>query len=98
MPRALVYRILRKCIVKIVFNCANVSQEEPYKLQVLGRDLDNMEVMAADFLPMNKQLYIVSADGDCDLHVFQYDPESKSSLSCNSYGTDQVRSQIVTGH
>lgn len=59
-------------------------------MQVFGRDLDNMEVMAADFLPMNKQLYIISADGDCDLHVFQYDPESKSSQSWESYDTDTI--------
>ena len=45
---------------------------------MLGKDVDDMEVMAADFLPIDRQLYIVSADGNGDLHVFQYDPESKS--------------------
>lgn len=69
--------------------------EEPYKLQVLGKDVDDMEVMAADFLPIDRQLYIVSADGNGDLHVFQYDPENPKS----SRGTELLhRSTFHTGY
>jgi cleavage and polyadenylation specificity factor subunit 1 len=35
--------------------------------------------MAAEFLPDGKNLYIVAADGDGDLHVMQFDPESPES-------------------
>ncbi|KAJ9610046.1 mRNA cleavage and polyadenylation factor subunit [Cladophialophora chaetospira] len=49
--------------------------EEPYKLQILGRDLENPSVLAAEFLPDGKQLHIVSSDEDGVLRVLQYDPE-----------------------
>lgn len=51
--------------------------EEPYKLALMGKDSINLDVVVADFLPDGKELYIVAADGNCDLHVFQYDPERK---------------------
>lgn len=35
-----------------------------------------MEVLAAEFLPFEGQLYLVVVDADLDLHVLQYDPES----------------------
>ena len=35
--------------------------------------------MAAEFLPDGKRLYIIAADGDGDLHVLQFDPESPES-------------------
>ncbi|KIY00921.1 uncharacterized protein Z520_03587 [Fonsecaea multimorphosa CBS 102226] len=50
--------------------------EEPYKLQILGRDLENPAVLAAEFLPDGKQLYIISSDEDGTLRVLQYDPEN----------------------
>jgi cleavage and polyadenylation specificity factor subunit 1 len=50
--------------------------EEPYKLQILGRDLDNPAVLEAEFLPAAKQLYIISAGEDGVLRVLQYDPEN----------------------
>lgn len=50
--------------------------EEPYKLQILGRDLENPAVVAAEFLPDGKQLYIISSDEDGVVRVLQYDPEN----------------------
>ena len=35
--------------------------------------------MAAEFLPDGKNLYIIAADADGDLHVMQFDPESPES-------------------
>lgn len=35
--------------------------------------------MAAEFLPDGKNLYLIAADGDGDLHVMQFDPESPES-------------------
>ena len=40
-----------------------------------------MEVLAAEFLPWEKNLYILTADGDSNLHVFQYDHENLRSVS-----------------
>jgi cleavage and polyadenylation specificity factor subunit 1 len=53
--------------------------EEPYKLQLIGSDQMNGDVLAADFLPDGKQLFIVSSDGNGDLSVMQYDPENPKS-------------------
>ncbi|KAI1618471.1 histone H2A [Exophiala viscosa] len=50
--------------------------EEPYKLQILGRDLENPPVLAAEFLPSGKELFIISADESGVLRVLQFDPEN----------------------
>ena len=39
-----------------------------------------MEVVAADFLPFEGQLYLIVIDAVMDMHVLQYDPERTSSL------------------
>lgn len=44
---------------------------------LFGKSRAHMEVMAAEFLPHDKQLYLMVADADCNLHVLQYDPERK---------------------
>ncbi|KAL5365766.1 CPSF A subunit region-domain-containing protein [Aspergillus floccosus] len=53
--------------------------EEPYKMSLFAKDLDYLDVLAADFLPDGRKLYVVVADGDCNLHVLQYDPEDPKS-------------------
>lgn len=53
--------------------------EEPYKMTLLGRDLENPEVVAGDFLPSGKELYIIISDGDGRLRILQYDPENPKS-------------------
>ncbi|PYH72415.1 cleavage/polyadenylation factor CFT1 [Aspergillus vadensis CBS 113365] len=53
--------------------------EEPYKMSLFAKDLDYLEVSAAEFLPDGKRLFIVVADGDCNIHVLQYDPEDPKS-------------------
>ena len=50
--------------------------EEPYKMQLLGRDLENPDCLAADFLPTGKELYIISSDANGQLRILQYDPEN----------------------
>lgn len=69
--------------------------EEPYKMILFGKSTTNMEVVAADLLPDGKDLYIVVADADCNLHIFQYDPERKfsshSSVSSSQLGTLLIR-------
>lgn len=54
---------------------------EPYRLTPLGRTGTQMEVMAAEFLPFDGQLFIMIIDADMDLHVLQYDPENPKSMS-----------------
>ncbi|TAQ83615.1 hypothetical protein B7494_g8060 [Chlorociboria aeruginascens] len=54
--------------------------EEPYKMLLFGKSATNMEVVAADLLPDGKDLYIIAADADCNLHVMQFDPEHPKSL------------------
>lgn len=69
--------------------------EEPYKIRVLGKSRTHMEVVCADFLPADGQLFILIVDADMDLHVLQYDPENPKSLS----GTRLIhRSTFHLGH
>lgn len=51
--------------------------EEPYRMQLFGKSTTNLEVVTADFLPDGKNLYLVAADMNGEIHVFQYDPERK---------------------
>ncbi|QDS67966.1 hypothetical protein FKW77_009040 [Venturia effusa] len=55
--------------------------EEPYKMFLFGKGRSRMEVITAEFLPHNKNLFILVADADCNLHVYQFDPEHPQSLS-----------------
>lgn len=47
-------------------------------MMLFGKSAKNMEIMEADLLPDGKELYIVAADSDCNLHIMQFDPERKS--------------------
>ncbi|KAL8707272.1 MAG: hypothetical protein Q9225_007788, partial [Loekoesia sp. 1 TL-2023] len=49
--------------------------EDPYQLRLFGKSPSHIEVLAADFLPVGKQLYLVIADADSNIHVLQFDPE-----------------------
>lgn len=53
-----------------------ISQEEPYKMMLFGRSKNRLEVIAAEFLPYEKQLHIIVADAEMNLQVLQFDPES----------------------
>ncbi|KAL4802870.1 CPSF A subunit region-domain-containing protein [Aspergillus unguis] len=53
--------------------------EEPYKMSLFAKDLDYLEVLAADFLPDGNKLFMVVADSDCNLYILQYDPEDPAS-------------------
>lgn len=55
--------------------------EEPYQLRLFGKSNPHIEVLAADFLPDAKALYLVVADADSNVHVLQFDPENPKSLS-----------------
>ncbi|KAL9608934.1 MAG: hypothetical protein Q9167_006257 [Letrouitia subvulpina] len=55
--------------------------EEPYQLRLFGKSNPHIEVLAADFMPDAKALYLVIADADSNVHVLQFDPENPKSLS-----------------
>lgn len=46
-------------------------------MTLFGKQSHDMEVVVADILPIGRELYIVVADGDCNLHILQFDPERK---------------------
>ena len=46
-------------------------------MSLFAKDAEYLEVVAADFLPEGKKLYILVSDSDCNLHVLQYDPEGE---------------------
>ncbi|KAI4101275.1 MAG: hypothetical protein L6R37_005018 [Teloschistes peruensis] len=55
--------------------------EEPYQLRLFGKSANQMEVLAADFLPNGKSLYLIVADADSVIHILQFDPEHPKSLT-----------------
>ncbi|OJJ46311.1 hypothetical protein ASPZODRAFT_133341 [Penicilliopsis zonata CBS 506.65] len=69
--------------------------EEPYKITLFGKDSDYLDVVAADFLPDGKRLYMLVADGECNLHILQYDPEDPKSSNGDRLLN---RSKFHTGH
>ncbi|ODH13612.1 hypothetical protein ACO22_07085 [Paracoccidioides brasiliensis] len=75
--------------------------EEPYKLSLFSKDDGSLQVMAADFLPDGKRLFIMVADDDCNIHVLQYDPEDPGSakgdrlLHRSTFHTGQFASTLT---
>lgn len=53
--------------------------EEPYKMMLFGKSNTKLEVLNVDFLPDGKELFIIAADADANIHVLQFDPERKCS-------------------
>ncbi|PVI08231.1 hypothetical protein DM02DRAFT_666191 [Periconia macrospinosa] len=69
--------------------------EEPYKMMLFGRSKNNIEVLAGEFLPFEKQLHIVIADADMNIQILQYDPDNPKSMA----GLRLLhRSTFHTGH
>jgi uncharacterized protein (DUF952 family) len=46
---------------------------------VFSKTAHNIEVIAADFLPDGKDLYLVVVDAEGIMHILQYDPLSTST-------------------
>lgn len=57
-----------------------VAQEEPNKIAVFGKSRSHMDVAVADFLPHEKELFVLIADADGNMHVLEYNPERKFQL------------------
>jgi len=43
---------------------------------LLGQDYEKMEVACGNFVIHGEKLFFAVADGEQNLHIFQYDPES----------------------
>lgn len=56
------------------------SQQEPYRISLFGKTRQQIDVVDAEFLPYEKHLYIVVADGDENLQVLEYDNEGMFKL------------------
>ncbi|KAI3393261.1 hypothetical protein diail_4520 [Diaporthe ilicicola] len=54
--------------------------EEPYKMMLFGKSNTKLEVMNCEFVPDGKDLFILAADVDSNIHIFQFDPEHPKSL------------------
>ena len=52
-------------------------------MTLFGKSAIRLEVMAADFLPHEDQLFLIVADAECNLHVLQFDPE-RTQKPCSS--------------
>jgi len=68
-------------------------QEEPYRMTLLGKDYEKMEVRCGDFVIEGDGLFFAVADGQENIHIFQYDPESIFETGDGVNG----RSAIVIG-
>lgn len=56
------------------------QQEEPYQIRLFSKSPQHIEAIAADFLPDGKQLYIIVADADSNIHILQFDPDRTSPV------------------
>ncbi|CAK7210770.1 mRNA cleavage and polyadenylation factor subunit [Sporothrix eucalyptigena] len=54
--------------------------EEPYKMILFGKSNTRLGAINVDLLPDGKDLFIVAADPEGNLHVLQFDPEHPKSL------------------
>lgn len=53
---------------------------EPYRLILLGKDLQNVNISSADFIIFKDEIYFLIADDEENLQILSYDPEDVKSL------------------
>lgn len=54
---------------------------EPFRMIMLGKDLQEIDVNCADFIVKDEEIYVLIADNNNVLHLVKYDPEDPSSLN-----------------
>lgn len=54
---------------------------EPFRMIMLGKDLQEIDVNCADFIVKDEEIYILIADNNNVLHLVKYDPEDPTSLN-----------------
>lgn len=70
---------------------------EPYRMVLLGKDENKMALSECEFVIHNQNLYILAADDNSVLHIFQYDPfDSGSSKGQKLLRKSAFRSNAFT--
>lgn len=54
---------------------------EPFRMIMLGKDLQSIDVSSADFIVKDREIYLLIADNNNVLHLIQYDPDDPYSLN-----------------
>lgn len=54
---------------------------EPYRLLLLGKDLQRLNAISTDFIVDNGEIYFLVADDEFNLHLLTYQPDDPDSLS-----------------
>lgn len=52
---------------------------EPFRMIMLGKDLQGFDVSSADFVVKDEEIYLAVADNNRRLHILQYNPEDPLS-------------------
>ena len=74
-----------------------MQQAEPYRLTLFSKSRTHLPVMAADFLPREKQLFVVVADDECNIHALEFNPDSESLHSHAQILTSSSLSRVFYG-
>lgn len=70
------FQVFSNVFVGLFGRLRNKKQEDPFKLVILGKDVDPMSVTRADFLFMsNGQFYITAGDDEGVIRLLEYDPK-----------------------
>ncbi|KAI5955342.1 CFT1 [Candida jiufengensis] len=56
-------------------------EAEPFRMVMLGKDTQHLNVESADFIVNDEEIYILVADNNNVLHLIQYDPDDPSSIN-----------------
>ncbi|CAK9441251.1 uncharacterized protein LODBEIA_P51200 [Lodderomyces beijingensis] len=56
-------------------------EAEPFRVVMLGKDRQHLDVEHADFIVKNEEIYILVADNNNCLHILQYDPDDPKSIN-----------------
>lgn len=54
---------------------------EPFRMIMLGKDLQKVDVSCGDFIVRDEEIYILIADYEGNLHLVKYDPDDPESLN-----------------
>ncbi|KAA8916192.1 hypothetical protein TRICI_001683 [Trichomonascus ciferrii] len=55
--------------------------QEPYRMNVVSKDLSDIGVTCSEFAVHGKSLYVLSSDTERKIHLLQYEPDDPASLS-----------------
>ena len=56
-------------------------EAEPYRMVMLGKDRQHLDVECADFIIKDEDIFILVADNNNCIHLIQYDPDDPKSIN-----------------